>query len=133
VSIKDKSNMCSRFSPKLPKEGLKDILSVLTVPLQRFPPFFLCFNSFKRRGRRQLSIKKGQRERESLQLRTSFIKISSRESQLITLLLLQMLFSSGRYCSPNFFNLGRVILVVSIPSSSFSSSSSIISSNCSQP
>jgi hypothetical protein len=44
-----------------------------------------------------------------------------------------MLFSSGRDCSHNFFNLGRVILVVSIPSSSFSSSSSsIISSNCAQ-
>ena len=69
------------------------------------------------------------RERGSLfSFGQPYIKIFSRESQLITLLLLQMLFSSGRDRSHNIFNLGRVILEVSIPSSSFSS----ISSNCSQ-
>jgi hypothetical protein len=65
VSIKDKSNMCSRFSPNLPKEGLKDILSVLTVPLQRFPPFFLCCNFLREGGGDSCPSRRG-RERGSL-------------------------------------------------------------------
>ena len=62
------------------------------------------------------------------------IWISSRESLIITLLLLQMVFSSGRSHKCKTLNLGRVILVVSIPSSSFSLSlaSPIISSTCLQ-
>ena len=63
-----------------------------------------------------------------------YISIISRESQTITLLLLQMVFSPGRCHNSKSLKLGRVILVVSIPSSSFSSNSSlaspIISSSC---
>ena len=58
------------------------------------------------------------RERGSLfSFGHSDIWIVSRESQTITLLLLQMVFSPGRSHKIKLLKLGRVILVVSIPSS----------------
>ena len=66
----------------------------------------------------------------------SIISTLLRESQTITFLLLQRVFNSGRSRNSKVLNLGRVILVVTIPSfsspSNSSNTSAIISSNCPQ-